>query len=429
MSDTQTNTIVDQISAEDLDQLIGAPGAGVAMTADPKNPGKPSFFSKDKVDMTVLDDIDPTDPPANPVDPVDPTDPVDPIVADPADPVDPGTFDSIIDEIDPADPADSDDPSKKGGRAKLDKAGMAQLAQALLDDKVILPFDDDKKIEDYTLDDYKDLFKMNFESQKEEIRANTPKEFFQSLPQEMQYAAKYIADGGTDLKGLFKALAASEETKSISLDSESGQEATARRFLQATNFGTEEEIQEQIESWKDLEKLEAKANQFKPKLDAMQDQIVQRQIREQEAKKEQQENASRQYAESIYTTLEKGELNGLKMNNKVQNMLYQGLIQPNYPSVSGNKTNLFGHLIEKHQFVEPNHGLIAEALWLLADPDGYRKEIQKGAKNDAVSETARKLKEAEASKTSGGGTDEPDPGKKDTGRRTIKRPDGGFFKR
>ena len=28
-------------------------------------------------------------------------------------------------------------------------------------------------------------------------------------------------------------------------------------------------------------------------------------------------------------------------------MLYNGLVQPNYPSVSGTNTNLLGHLLEK----------------------------------------------------------------------------------
>jgi len=271
---------------------------------------------------------------------------------------------------------------------------------------------------------------MNLQEQKRQAEENTPREFFQSLPPELQAAAKYVADGGQDMKGLFRTLAQAEENKSLTIDTPEGQERAARQFLQATNFGTEEQIQDQINSWKDLEQLEGKAEQFKPRLDAMSDQIVKRQLAEQEQKKAQREQQSQMYADSVYNVLEKGELNGLKMNAKVQNMLYDGLINANYQSVSGQATNMFGHLIEKHQYIEPNHGLIAEALWLLQDPDGYRSEIAKGAKNAQVADTARQLKMEQQNKNAGGGDDpQPGAGRKPGSGSTLKRPQPGFFKR
>ena len=39
-----------------------------------------------------------------------------------------------------------------------------------------------------------------------------------------------------------------------------------------------EEIQEEIEIWKDLGKLETQANKFKPKLDKMQEKVVAQKI-------------------------------------------------------------------------------------------------------------------------------------------------------
>jgi hypothetical protein len=64
----------------------------------------------------------------------------------------------------------------------------------------------------------------------------------------------------------------------------------------------------------------------------------------------------------------------------VQGLLFSGLVQPNYPSISGKPTNLLGHLLEKYQFVEPRHDLIAEALWLLADPNGYKGKVKRSRK-------------------------------------------------
>jgi hypothetical protein len=411
MSDTQTNTQVTQVSEDELDNLLGMPGGEVAnMIPEAAIPEadqeKPKFFQNGKVDTSFLNEPDATEPTAYP------------------ESVDTTSFDSIVEDLTP----DSDD--SKTGRPSLDKKGMAQLAQALIDDKVILPFEEDKKLEDYTMDDYKELFSMNFQEKEKRIKENTPKEFFKSLPNELKAAAKYVADGGSDMKGLFKALAASEEVKSLDPSTERGQETIVRQYLQANDFGNDEEIQEEIDSWKDLEKLEAKANQFKPKLDKMQDAVVRRRLEEQEYKKQQQQDASYKYADSIFSTLEKGNLNGLKLDNKTQNMLYNGLVQPNYPSVNGSNTNLFGHLIEKHQFVEPNHGLIAEALWLLADPDGYKSQISKGATNIAAADVARQLKSEQANKNGGGA--EPQAGnERTTGahQRTIKRPGKGFFGR
>lgn len=426
-----TETQVNQVTVDDLDNLLGTPGASAAMVpGEGGEPKKPSFFGKDKVDMSFLDE---DEPPADPVDPADPpqdppADPQDPPAdppADPADPAEPTTFDDIINED-----LDDEGKPKQQGRPKLDKAGMAQLVQTLVDENIILPFaDEDKALEDYTMEDYKELIQMNFQEKENRIKAETPKEFFESLPQELQYAAQYVANGGQDMKGLFRALAASEEVKNINIEDESGQERAVKQFLQATNFGNDEEIQDQINSWKDLGQLGDKAQQFKPKLDAMQEQLVQRQVKEQEMKRAQREQQSQMYADSIYNTLEKGELNGLKLNSKIQNMLYTGLIQPTHQSVSGEPTNLFGHLIEKHQYIEPNHGLIAEALWLLADPDGYREEIKKNAKNEANAETARKLKIEQQNKNAGGadepgtggGTRSPKPG--------LKRAPKDFFKR
>lgn len=424
MSDTKTETKVEQVSAEELDNLLGMPGGDVAITQTDEETKKPSFFDNGKTDMSFLNETD-----EETSEEEEETEEGKETTTDDKKEtkkeVKSEEVDDIISEVD-----SEEDDKKKGGRSKIDKEGMAQLAQTLIDEKLILPFEgDEKPLEDYTVDEFKELFKLNFEEREKAIREQTPKEFFEALPEELQYAAKYVADGGQDLKGLFKHLAAVEETKTLSLDDEKGQEAIIRSYLKSTNFGDDSEIDEEIDAWKDLGKLESKAKQFKPKLDKMQEKVLEQRVKEQESRRKQQEQASQQYAESIYKALEPGNLNGLKMNNKVQNMLYQGLIQPNYTAANGAQTNLFGHLIEKHQFHEPNHGLIAEALWLLADPDGYKKEVSRVASNEHAEETARKLKTAEQNKT-GSSHSEDDEGTKAKGSKAgIKRPPKNFFAR
>ena len=74
--------------------------------------------------------------------------------------------------------------------------------------------------------------------------------------------------------------------------------------MSATGYGNAEEIQEEIEVWKDLGKLEQQAAKFKPKLDKMQEKVVAKKLQEQEMKKKQQDNASKQYMNNVYETLQ-----------------------------------------------------------------------------------------------------------------------------
>ena len=74
----------------------------------------------------------------------------------------------------------------------------------MIEEGALVGFDDDKPLEEYTTKDFRELFEANFAERENEIRKNTPREFFNSLPEELQVAAKYVADGGTDLKGLFR---------------------------------------------------------------------------------------------------------------------------------------------------------------------------------------------------------------------------------
>jgi hypothetical protein len=86
------------------------------------------------------------------------------------------------------------------------------------------------------------------------------------------------------------------------------------------------------------------------------------------------------------------------LDKRTQAQLYSGLVQPQYPSISGKPTNLLGHLLEKYQYVEPNYGLIAEALWLLSNPDDYRQSLMKQGKNQQVEKTVRQLKTEQSRK-------------------------------
>jgi hypothetical protein len=405
-------TKVDQVDVN-IDEIFGMPGAeSVMLPEDGKTEEKPkNLFSKEEVDTTFLD---------NPKASLEERQEAKEKKAE---------VEETIAELDGLISQEEDAGNK--GRPKVDKSGLAELAIKMIEEGTLIPFDDDKPLEDYTTKDFRELFEANFQERENKVREDTPKEFFNSLPEELQIAAKYVADGGQDLKGLFRTLAHVEEIVQLDPSDEYDQAEIARQYLYATNFGNSEEIEAEIEDWIDLGKLEQKANQFKPKLDRMQEEIIARQLAEQESRKEQQAKQAKAYTDNVYHTLAAGEINGVKLDKKIQSMLYSGLVQPNYPSISGKQTNMLGHLLEKYQFVEPRHDLIAEALWLLADPDGYKSKIKDMGGKQATEKVVRQLKTEESRKlTSSSTMEDVEPQKRGAAKpqqRTISR--SNMFKR
>ena len=406
------STTVGQVDI-DIDSIFGMPGADSIMLPDDQaEPEKKSVFSAEQTDMTFFDN---------------------PTAKTPEERKEAEEkkieVEETINELDNL-ISQAEDANGKG-RPKVDKSGLADLALKMIEEGTLMPFDDDKPLEEYTTKDFRELFEANFQERENKVREDTPKEFFQSLPQELQYAAKYVADGGQDLKGLFRTLAQVEEIRDLDPSNEYDQAEIARQYLYATGFGSAEEIEAEVEDYAELGRLAQKAQQFKPKLDKMQEDIVNRQLAEQEYKRQQQAQQAKAYQDNVYNTLAVGELGGIKLDRKVQGQLYSGLVQPNYPSISGKPTNLLGHLLEKYQFVEPNHGLIAEALWLLSDPDSYRNKVRDQGAKQTVEKTVRQLKTEESRKMGSSTQDEPEQRRTapaNRQQRTISRPNN-LFKR
>ena len=424
------STSVEQVDIN-LDEIFsGAPGAD-SITLPEEKEKKPNMFSRENVDVSFLDQA----PTTEEVKEETTEDKVEPEVeagkevkaevkTEAKKEVSPSEVDDILNEgLELAEGEEEKSTAK--GRKRIE--GMADVFKKMIEDEQIVPFDDDKDLDDYSAKDWKELIQANMDERGNKVRRETPKQFFDSLPQELQVAAKYVADGGQDLKGLFSTLAQVEETRSLDMSSEQGQEHIIREYLTATGYGTAEEVNEEIEIWKDLGKLEKQASKFKPKLDKMSEAVVARKLQEQEMKQKQQQKASENYMANVYHTLKDGKIGEMKVNKKTQSMLYNGLVNPSYPSISGQNTNLLGHLLEKYQFVEPNYNLVSEALWLLADPSGYKEQLMTKGTNKAVEQTVRKLKTAQSNRQASSST----PTQKETKRpakRTLPRSNN-IFKR
>lgn len=399
---SKEETIVEQVDMN-LDDILGFPGADNVMLPkeEPKEVSKPNVFSKEKSATEFLDKMEEEE--------------ESPVATTPDAIKD--SLDQILDEDIQADEEEELQPQK----TVTPKTGAAvDVFKKLIENQLIYEFDDEKPIEDYTPEDFQALLETNLE----EMRNELAQQFFDTLPDEFRLANQYFQNGGRDMKPLFKRLLQLHETHELDPTNDEDAEVIVRKHLTNTSYGTPEEIDEEIEKLKDREELSHKAAKFKVKLDALEKERIAADMAKQEQVKKQYQQAAQAYQASVYETLRAGELNGIKVDNKTRAVLYSGLTEPSYPSMNGRPTNLLGHLLEKYQWQEPNHGLLAEALWLLADPKSYKTKLMQQGKNMEAAETAKKLKLEQASKS--GST--PVVEKEERSTKRIK-PSNNFFRR
>ena len=327
-------------------------------------------------------------------------------------------LDDVIPSLSPDDDNEGKDDSHK-------VYNNADVFKKLIEKKLIIPFEDDKPLEEYTEKDFIELMETNIEERSKDIEAKVQEEFFSSLPKELQMATKYVVDGGTDLQGLFRTLLQSNQVQQLDANEPSHQEHIARAYLHATNFGTSEIIEDQIREWYENGTLEKRAKQFKPVIDKMQEEVVNKQLQEQEKFKQQQIEKRNAFIDNIADVLKVGELNGIKIDKKRQEMLFNEMTTTKYQARNGFPTNLFGKLLDDYQWGDkPRYDLIAEALWLLAEPEEYKKAIRESGKKEAAEEAVRKLKMAQESGESNSSMPEDK-----SERRTVKRKQRNIFER
>ncbi len=327
-------------------------------------------------------------------------------------------LDDVIPSLSPDDDNEGKDDSHK-------VYNNADVFKKLIEKKLIIPFEDDKPLEEYTEKDFIELMETNIEERSKDIEAKVQEEFFSSLPKELQMATKYVVDGGTDLQGLFRTLLQSNQVQQLDANEPSHQEHIARAYLHATNFGTSEIIEDQIREWFENGTLEKRAKQFKPVIDKMQEEVVNKQLQEQEKFKQQQIEKRKAFIDNIADVLKVGELNGIKIDKKRQEMLFNEMTTTKYQARNGFPTNLFGKLLDDYQWGDkPRYDLIAEALWLLAEPEEYKKAIRENGKKEAAEEAVRKLKMAQESGESNSSMPEDK-----SERRTVKRKQRNIFER
>jgi hypothetical protein len=65
----------------------------------------------------------------------------------------------------------------------------------------------------------------------------------------------------------------------------------------------QKKLNQKLNDWADMGKLEQKANQFKPKLDRMQEEVIGRKLAEQETLRKNNNNKLKHIQDNVYNTL------------------------------------------------------------------------------------------------------------------------------
>ena len=388
---TNVETKVEETDVN-LDELLGTPGSDSVMTPQETVEEKPTVTSGDDTDK-FLDTLTEEE-------------------------------DKKVDEEEIDTMLKIDKPRDEQPAPEVKATNMNGVVKKLIEQGVLFGFEgEEKSIDDYTDEDYEELIKANIQYQTEQNVQNNQREMFESLPPEMQAAMDYISNGGKDIKGMLRALSETVEVHDLNVDNEDDQKQIIRNFYTMTNWGSVEDIEDEIRSLQDKGELKKKATQFKPKLDAHQQELINAKLENQKKASEMRQKQAENYVTSLRDTLSKNDLNGIPINDDIRMRIYDGLVKPNYPSVSGSKTNMLGYLLEKYQWVEPRHDLIAEVLWHLADPDGFKKTIKSQAEQKQLQTTMRQLKtEQEASRRPATNTQPASTPK-------LTRPNKGFLSR
>ncbi len=323
-------------------------------------------------------------------------------------------------------PEETEAAIKNAGRPRTDKDALNEYLKTKIEAGDFFTYDDfDEKKQ--TLEEYitklpekerYELLDMNIQKKAKEGLETAPKEFFESLPDKLQYAAAYVAEGGQDLETLFLSLAKAEQMQKLDAANEDHQIPILRNYLQLTTKLTPNQVEEQISEWQEAGKVEKKAKEFKPTLDTMHEEQAAYQVQQAAIQNKQRQEAANMFVQNIGKVLQKGEVGGMTLGKKQVNELYYDITQANYPSISGKPTNIIGHMMEKIQYVEPDYDHLTELAWYLRDREGFKNAIKQQGKNEKVEEVSKKLKDAQYIKTT---MITPEP-KEETTIRKIGKP-------
>lgn len=321
-----------------------------------------------------------------------------------------------------------EDGNKKETKASTVSEGLRTILKTMIADGKLIPLVNDEgneeDIDNYKEEDIQALIDANLVQRNEETEKNALQAVFSTLPKPFQDAFIYYMQGGKDIMHVVNTSIESEKASKLDETSPEGQEDIVRQFLTTSGFGTAEEIEDEISTLKDSDRLEKRALQFKPKLVD----IYNRKVADENQKALQQKTSRVEkwqgFSKGVYEVLKDGKVNGFDAPPKVREMIYSGLCQPLKSENDGTLTTKFDVLLDSYKDNNTNYGVLSEVMWLLSDPEGFHETMKKNYSKEVTASTMQQIKSEQGRKNASMQTQNPG----NTQRRGIQRPKSIFDK-
>lgn len=260
----------------------------------------------------------------------------------------------------------------------------------LIEEGLLLPFED-SEIKTYS--DLKELLTLNESNKIGSLNQDVFQEQLSQLPPQFQSIMKYGLNGGQDIQSLMQDWADAERTINVDISTPEGQEQIVSEYLAMTNYGSVEQIKEDVQTWKDLGKLSARAETYKPILDEMQMQRILQKESEAEKINQQQENFNNYFINSIGNILDTDKTSiGLEIPLGLKQSLYNESM-PKYTSqITGRPLDALEAIIEESKYGQnANPAFYTELMLHAAYPDEYKRMLLSQVKAE-VAQEGKKLK-------------------------------------
>lgn len=277
---------------------------------------------------------------------------------------------------------------------------LVTLVNQLIEDNILEPFEDS---EVKTIEDAKELIKSNLEARESVSEDKWWENKINKYSPQIQAILHYAENGGTDVAPLLSAISKIEEVIDLDPSTDAGMEEIVRQTLKIKGFD-DEEIADQISTFKDLDKLKAKAEKFLPELKNLQQKQVTMLMQEQEQRQEEARKATDIYISTIKDTLDKEIVGGIKLQREDKAKIYEALAFPNKTSLNGVPTNGFVKALENLQFgKDQDYEHFANIVLFAIDKEAFLEKIKVTIKNEVQTDTAKKLR---SSKTTTANTEQ-----------------------
>jgi hypothetical protein len=292
---------------------------------------------------------------------------------------------------------------RKTTRSKTDKnLAIDYIADRAKEGKVALfsDYTEETPIEDYLSkmpkERFYELLDKNIEDARTsaiaEVEESAAQQHYESLPPQYRAMYEYAVNGGNNWEQFAQSLNSYQSVLQLDPSNEDHQPAIVKNYLEAVGFGNPQMIQKQVQEWSNDGKIGDKASEFKEPLVSMYAQQQQQLVQQQQEYARQQQQEAHEYITSVANTLRKGEIDGIKLDKKLQQALYQGLTIADKESINGGYTNRLEHLWEKINYVDRDYNKITKLLWFMEDEAGFMKAHGQQIKNEAANETFNELK-------------------------------------